>query len=218
MFVASLNFADDAGNLDRSARQLKAQTLPYDEGGGEPLIAELLRAGLFIEYEVAGKFYLHIKNFDIHQKIDRPSKGRLPDYDPSMSTRRQVVEDSTNVQRGLTPGREGKGREGNGKDQEGEKIVSASRSTRIPDNFQMNPERWKYAEGQGLNPVFTMDAFIDYWRAAAGAKARKNDWDATWRTWCRNQYSKGAPKPKKTRYEELVGPLEAAINGDRESF
>jgi hypothetical protein len=87
LFVASLNFADDNGNLERSARQLKAKTLPYDSIDCEPLIQELLRTGLFVEYEVADKTYLHIKGFLKHQKIDHPSKTFIiPNYEDSLRT------------------------------------------------------------------------------------------------------------------------------------
>jgi hypothetical protein len=31
----------------------------------------------------------------------------------------------------------------------------------------------------------TFASFVDYWRGIPGAKGRKSDWPATWRTWCR---------------------------------
>jgi hypothetical protein len=214
MFVASLNFADDAGNLDRSARQLKAQTLPYDNVEPEPLIAELLRSGLFIEYKVLDKLYLHIKNFELHQKIDRPSKSRLPLYDSSMRTQlrtqRQLIEPSTSPRQNNPA--EGKGMEGimegNGREKEGmqgEKI-SAPRSARIDPMFGMTPERREYAEKHGLNPIGVMEAFVDYWTAAPGERGRKNDWDATWRTWCRKEASQAKPastKPTNLDHDSL---------------
>ncbi len=115
MFVASLNFADDYGNLDRSSKQLKVQTMPYDEGDGEAIVSELLRLGLFIEYQVDGKFYLHIKNFEVHQRVDHPSKSRLPLYDPSLSTQRQLKEPSENPREpSRSKVRDSKVREGKG--------------------------------------------------------------------------------------------------------
>ena len=86
LFVATWTFADDKGNLDRSARQLKAQAFPYDAVDCEPLLQELLRAGLLLEYDVDGKKFLHIKNFDKHQKIDKESKPRFPVYVDSART------------------------------------------------------------------------------------------------------------------------------------
>ena len=80
LFIASLNFADDCGGLDRSAKQLKRQAFPEDEIEVEPLIQELLQCGLLIEYAVDGKPYLHVRNFLKHQKIQHKSLPRVPPY------------------------------------------------------------------------------------------------------------------------------------------
>jgi len=39
-----------------------------------------------------------------------------------------------------------------------------------------------------------LENFSDYWIATTGSKATKADWLATWRTWIRNNYNKGASK------------------------
>lgn len=112
LFVAALNFADDNGNLERSARQLKAQAFPYDSIDCEPLVLEMVRTGLLVEYQVADRKYLHIKGFLTHQKIDRPSKCRIPLYEESMRARITLDEPSS-IPRSVREGslREGKGRE-----------------------------------------------------------------------------------------------------------
>lgn len=112
LFVATWVFADDHGNLERSARQLKAQAFPYDSIDCEPLIRELIDAGLLVEYESAGKKFLHIKNFRLHQKIDKPSKPRVPLYEESETAQRTLAEYSASPR----PGRERKGKEGKGKE------------------------------------------------------------------------------------------------------
>jgi hypothetical protein len=218
LFVASLNFADDNGNLERSSRQLKAQAFPYDDIDCEPLVAELLRHGLLIEYQVSDRKYLHIKGFLNHQRIDRPSKCRIPVYESSMSVRPTLVEPSTSPR----AVREGKGRdmEGRGKDQEGmqgETRATRSTASRLPDDWNLTPERKQIAEAEGADATRTFANFTDYWKSAGGQKARKHDWDAAWRIWCRREgdSKKVASLPRKTRYEEITGPLEAAINGHR---
>lgn len=110
LFVAALNFADDNGNLERSSRQLKAQAFPYDGIDCEPLVLEMIRTGLLIEYQVAERKYLHIKGFLTHQKIDKPSKCRIPLYEESMRSRLALVEPSPSPR----SVRESKGRESNG--------------------------------------------------------------------------------------------------------
>lgn len=115
LFLASLNFADDHGGLDRSAKQLKAQAFPYDQIDCEPLVQELLKVGLLAEYEVSGKKYLHIIGFRKHQKVERPALPRYPVYDPSLRTQLPLTEGSPSPTQGLeVSSLEGNGREGNG--------------------------------------------------------------------------------------------------------
>jgi len=117
-FIGSWNFADDNGNLQRSARKLKMQIFPADPIDCEPLIQSLMTHGLLTEYEVNGDKFLHIKGFSTHQVINRPSKTGLP-LPVSGSTPTPLTDDS------LTEGKggeeEGKGREGKGKERKGVK-------------------------------------------------------------------------------------------------
>jgi hypothetical protein len=110
LFIACWNFADDHGGLDRSAKQLKAQAFPYDAIDCEPLVQELLNAGLLVEYAVDGKKYLHIKGFRKHQKVEKPAKPRIPLYDDSANTHRVLTEPSP-ASSGSSLGMEGNGRE-----------------------------------------------------------------------------------------------------------
>lgn len=66
---------------------------------------------------------------------------------------------------------------------------------RIPLDFGLSPERQQIAEAEQVDPEREMAKFKDYWTAASGAAARKHDWDATWRNWCR----KAAEVPSQRR-------------------
>lgn len=99
LLIASLNFADDYGGLERSSKQLKAQAFPYDAIDCEPLVLELVRYGLFIEYEVADRKYLHIKGFNKHQKVENRAKPRIPLYEESLKCHRIPTEDSPSPHR-----------------------------------------------------------------------------------------------------------------------
>lgn len=103
LFIGTWNFADDFGNLDRSAKQLKARIFPGDSLDCEPLIQELIAHGRLIEYSVNGQNYLHIHKFLEHQVINRPGKPQCPSYEHSVNVHGILREDS-----GLK-GREGKG-------------------------------------------------------------------------------------------------------------
>jgi hypothetical protein len=94
LFIACWNFSDDHGGLDRSAKQLKAQAFPYDAIDCEPLVQELLNAGLLVEYSFDGKTYLHIKGFRKHQKVEKPARNRVPLYEDSFNTPRALPEPS----------------------------------------------------------------------------------------------------------------------------
>lgn len=62
------------------------------------------------------------------------------------------------------------------------------RGRRIPDDWSLTDTRNQMAEAAGLSAsAASKEAarFVDYWRAAPGAKGVKADWDATWRNWCR---------------------------------
>lgn len=55
----------------------------------------------------------------------------------------------------------------------------------LPDDFSLTPERRAVAAAERVDADRTFQTFVDYWRGASGAKARKRDWDATWRNWCK---------------------------------
>jgi hypothetical protein len=113
-FVGTWNFADDNGNLVRSAKKLKMQVFPADMIDCEPLIQELMAIGLLIEYSVGAEKFLHIKGFKKHQVINRPSKSSIPQ--PPFTEENEVLpDDSVSLQGELTDGREGKGKEEEGK-------------------------------------------------------------------------------------------------------
>lgn len=104
-FIGTWNFADDNGNLQRSAKKLKMQIFPADPVDCEPLIQELIGQGMLSEYSVSGENYLHIKGFKKHQVINRPSKSGLPQP--------YGTADSDDTHGVVIDGEEGKGREGN---------------------------------------------------------------------------------------------------------
>lgn len=183
LFIATWNFADDHGGLDRSAKQLKAQAFPYDNLDCEPLVQELLGVGLLVEYEVGIDKYLHIKHFRKHQRIDKPQNARIPVYEQSESVPRMLQEASSTIQR--SKGLEGNGMEGRGARIRAARAPRSALATRLPPNFELTPERRAVAEAEKADPEREFAQFTDHWRATSGAKARKHDWDATWRNWCR---------------------------------
>lgn len=63
----------------------------------------------------------------------------------------------------------------------------APAGTRLPPDWKPSAEELEFARQKhpGLDLEAEADKFRDYWHAAAGAKALKADWPATWRNWIR---------------------------------
>jgi uncharacterized protein YdaU (DUF1376 family) len=55
-----------------------------------------------------------------------------------------------------------------------------------------------------LNPYDTFESFTDYWVSVAGSKGVKLDWDATWRTWVRNQRATFKQPPKSNQFAGAI--------------
>lgn len=69
----------------------------------------------------------------------------------------------------------------------------ADLAKRISDDFTLTDERRSIAVTEKLDADRTFAKFTDYWRSTSGAKARKLDWDATWRNWCRSEADRSRP-------------------------
>lgn len=82
LFVALWNFADDEGFGRALPKELAGFAFPYDDDVESASIRrwldELSMKTLLILYEVSGEPYYQIPTFSKHQKIDRPTKSRLP--------------------------------------------------------------------------------------------------------------------------------------------
>ena len=111
LFVLLWTIADDSGRLRGNSRMLASLLFPYDDDAPKLItkwLDELVKESCIVLYIVDGQSYLQICNWLNHQKIDKPSPSKLPQFDSSR-------EDS----RILPVGREGNGRdqgeEGKGK-------------------------------------------------------------------------------------------------------
>lgn len=104
--------------------------------------------------------------------------------------------------------------------QKREREARAPRSAparRLPEDFELTPERRAMAQTEKADPDREFAAFTDYWRGASGAKARKHDWDGTWRNWCRRA-GDFKPKSRVTDEPQLTWRPGADDNGPPESW
>lgn len=69
-----------------------------------------------------------------------------------------------------------------------------ARGSRLPADWELPNEwgRWACDEFGVPAAAVRMEAakFRDYWIAKTGQQATKNDWQATWRNWCRTAFAK----------------------------
>jgi hypothetical protein len=68
-------------------------------------------------------------------------------------------------------------------------------SYRLPEDWQPkdNDIQLMKEHFPSIDLKLETHAFRDYWRAVAGARGKKADWDATWRNWIRNSYKRNRP-------------------------
>jgi len=87
LFIGLWNFCDEHGNTEGSSKRIKMQIFPADNLDIEKYLEEIRLIGFLSYYEVEGKKYIHINNFNKHQKVNEktahkfppPEKGKLSD-------------------------------------------------------------------------------------------------------------------------------------------
>ena len=103
LFILLWTVADDEGRARAAHRMLANLLLPFDEDSPNLItgwLSELEREGHIKFYEAENSLYLYIPNWLKHQKIERPSKSRLPP--PPGYNHKVVTEASPNSHRSLT--------------------------------------------------------------------------------------------------------------------
>ena len=106
-FIMLWTLADDAGRLRGNSRMLASLLYPYDDDAKDLMdgwLSELSTEGCIARYEVQGTSYVHIVAWLDHQKIDRPSESKLPEF-PIPSRKLAKPRDDS-----IRKGREGRGR------------------------------------------------------------------------------------------------------------
>jgi hypothetical protein len=81
LFIQLWTLADDEGRCRAASRMLASLLYPYDDDASRLIdgwLDELEKNGQVRRYEVGGSTYLEIVKWLDHQKIDKPSKSKLP--------------------------------------------------------------------------------------------------------------------------------------------
>lgn len=96
-YILLWTLADDSGRLRGSLAYLSGQIFPYDDDAKKHIgkwIDELEREKCIVRYTVNGDTFIEICKWLQHQKIDKPSKSKLPSREESENIRRGFGEDS----------------------------------------------------------------------------------------------------------------------------
>lgn len=110
LFVQLWTIVDDAGRARAASRMLASLLYPYDDGAPSLMdgwLAELDREKCIRRYEVDGAHYLEVINWLKHQKIDKPTKSKLPSFDEGSRIVAKPLEASpTDLDLGPGPGKD----------------------------------------------------------------------------------------------------------------
>lgn len=79
-FIGLLNFSDDAGTIKANPAYIKSRIFPYDDSISANMVKkwidEIIALDRAVQIEYNGEVFYHIRNFLIHQRIDK----RYADY------------------------------------------------------------------------------------------------------------------------------------------
>jgi hypothetical protein len=86
LFVELWTICDDAGRTRAASRMLASLLFPYDDDAPALIdgwLGELEAEGCIVRYAIDGTTYLQIAKWLSHQKIDKPSPSRFPQFEES---------------------------------------------------------------------------------------------------------------------------------------
>src|SRR6185312_1005274 len=117
LFFMLFTIADDEGRARGNSRMLASLLFPYDDDAPKHIpewLMELEREKCVLMYHIDENIYLQIVKWADHQKIDHPTKSKLPaPPEPKKPRERKVKprEPSRNLAPDLRKGEEGKGKD-----------------------------------------------------------------------------------------------------------
>ena len=82
-FILLWTIADDSGRLRGNSRMLASLLFPYDPDANKLIpkwLNELAKEKCIIQYQIEGDTYIQICNWLKHQKIDKPSASKIPEF------------------------------------------------------------------------------------------------------------------------------------------
>lgn len=198
VFVNLWTIADDEGKARAASRMLASLLFPYDDDAPALMpgwLDELEDAGCIERHMVDGCSYLQITKWLKHQKIDKPSPSKLPQFDEAS----RVIREPSALDLGPRTKDQGPGpilpSVGVSAIEISEKPRSASKAppeksarlSRIRADWQPDAAGIEFAKARGV-PKSEVQRFRDHHLSAGKPML---DWAAAWRKWCGNEVKFG---------------------------
>lgn len=209
LFLQLWTIVDDEGRTRAASRMLASLLYPYDDDAKDLIdgwLDELEERDCIRRYVVDGSTYLEVINWLKHQKIDHPTKSRLPAYSDDLAKPR---EDSRSLAPDLGP---------RTMDQDlGSVEADAARppkprASRLETDWTPSDGDRTFAEGRGLSAAEIETEgikFRNYWTAKSGKDATKLDWSRTWQNWILNaRGTKNGQTPRDNSRDKFRSALE----------
>lgn len=151
LFILLWTHVDDSGKARGNSRILASLLFPYDDdaiGQIDGWLAELEAEGCIARYSHEGSTYIQVSNWLKHQKIDKPTASKIPEFAESS---RILANPPRRIGYGLDMD-QGKGEEGKGS---GKDVVPAAKA---PEPKAKTTETWAayadaYRKRYGVDPV-----------------------------------------------------------------
>jgi hypothetical protein len=92
LFIGLFNSSDDFGKSRASSRILASRLYPFDDDARALIpvwLGELEKAGCIRQFIADDVEYLWIPKWATHQKIDHPTKSKIPDFSESLANPRE---------------------------------------------------------------------------------------------------------------------------------
>ena len=185
LFIMLWTLADDEGRLRGNSRMLASLLFPYD-GDAPKLIdgwlGELEAQSCIVRYLGDGSTYLEIRNWLNHQKIDRPSKSKIPPFDEASRIVANPREPSC-----LDQGSRIKD-QGSKESPPAIPLPRKKRLTPLPDDFGISPRVQEWAESKGYRDLhIRLEHFVSYAKRSGKTYA---DWDEAFMASVRDDWAK----------------------------
>jgi hypothetical protein len=184
LFIQLFTVADDAGRARAASRLLASLLYPYDDDAPaliEGWLAELEQQKQIRRYVVDGSEYLEIVKWLEHQKIDRPSPSRLPEYrDASQSPR----EASRGLDADLGPVPVPRKGEGPQLARSDLKVVEEDKPTRIDETYEPSDRAVEYAFSLGMKKADLNSELSKFIATSMATRAVSFNIDMSFKKWC----------------------------------